>query len=425
MRRIAKRFFQATAGRMLLIVLAFFCSDLGAHFNLNVNLRIIHILRDGNEAVVMIRLPMPYLVADKLGPVRSDGMAEPAPFTQNVLEEGELMHYLDVESFIENPLALGQLVADGHSLSINAVPGTVKVNAVRAFPALNQSAFSTWDEAEQSFTGPAYDPSFVTGYVGDTIIDAQLSYVLASDDGLMELKSTLRPGLPEQEDTANLIVVTADGGTDVFRVRGLLDTPITVTQSALDASLSFIKSGVVHILEGLDHVLYVICLVLGATTVSLLFWRITGFTVGHSITLSLGFFGFVPKAQWFIALVELAIAASIILAAWFAIKQFNERFPMLLTGAMGLLHGLGFSFVLSEVLKIDSPNLWLSLLSFNIGVEFGQLLIVIVCGSILLLLYRVLPWNKRTLQIALAMPCIALASIWIGQRLTTLIEAIA
>jgi len=410
---------------LLLVVLVFFCDVASAHFNLNVNLRVIHILRDSNEAVVMIRLPMAYLVADKLGSVRSDGTAEPAPFTRNVLEDGELMHYLDVERFIENPLALGQIVADGHSLSIDAVPGTVKVTAVRAFPALKQSAFSTWDEAEQSFTGPAYDPAFESDYVGDTIIDARLRYELPSAAGLIELKSTLNPGLPEQNDTANLIVVTANGGSAVFRVRGLLDTPIAVIQSALDATLSFVKSGVVHILEGMDHVLYVICLVLGAATISLLFWRITGFTVGHSITLTLGFFGFIPKAQWFVAVVELAIAASIIFAAWLAIKQSTERFPMLLTGAIGLLHGLGFSFVLSEVLKVNSPNLWLSLLSFNIGVEIGQLLIVIVFGTVLLLLYRVLPRNKRSLQIAIAIPCIVIASIWAGQRLTTFIATIA
>ena len=74
----------------------------------------------------------------------------------------------------------------------------------------------------------------------------------------------------------------------VFRARGLLYEPVVVTRSVFDAVTTFIKEGVVHILDGLDHVLFVICLVLGAMRLKPLLFHVTGFTFGHTITLSLG-----------------------------------------------------------------------------------------------------------------------------------------
>ncbi len=408
---------------MLALLLA--CSAVWAHFNLNVNIRIIHVQRDADSATLMVRLPLAYLVADKLGPEKSDGSRTPAPYTRNVDEQGQLMHYLDAEALRQDAYGLARLVAEGHVLTIDGARATPEFVALRAFPALQQSAFATWQEAEASFEGPVYDSAFKETYAGDTVVDAKLIYALPSHGGRLSLRGALNPGIAEQDQTANLIVVTqVDGGSSVFRVRGLLDKPVELTSSSIGSLLSFVKSGVVHILEGVDHVLFVLCLVLGASTVPLLLWRITGFTVGHSITLALGFFGYVPAAAWFVPLVEAGIAASIIVAAWLALASVKERFPMAMTSAMGLLHGLGFSFVLTETLKMDAPNIWSSLLSFNLGVELGQLLIIIVCWPVLLLLYRKLPWGKKPVQLAVAIPCMAMASLWMGQRLTMFAAAL-
>jgi hydrogenase/urease accessory protein HupE len=160
-----------------------------------------------------------------------------------------------------------------------------------------------------------------------------------------------------------------------------LHEPVVVTRSLLDAVVTFIKEGVIHILEGLDHVLFVICLVLGAMRLKPLLWRVTGFTIGHSITLTLGFYGFVPSAAWFVPAVETGIALSIIYVAVVAVapglqQKKGEWIVVGVTGLIGLLHGLGFSFVLQHILQVTSPNIWQSLVAFNIGVEAGQLLIV-------------------------------------------------
>ncbi|HBF61474.1 MAG TPA: hypothetical protein DDW48_08660, partial [Methyloceanibacter sp.] len=142
-----------------------------------------------------------------------------------------------------------------------------------------------------------------------------------------------------------------------------------------------------------------------------------------------GFLGYVPTGAWFIPTVELGIALSIIYAAAVAIlteegHPARERTMFFVTFAIGMVHGLGFSFVLHEILKIDSPNLWQSLLSFNVGVEIGQLAIVLVAWPALLLLRRlnVTAWHYSRLALALA--CIVIAGYWTYERVPAVVDSL-
>ena len=179
-----------------------------------------------------------------------------------------------------------------------------------------------------------------------------------------------------------------------------------------------------HILAGLDHVLFVICLALGALGFGSLLWRVTGFTLGHSVTLALGFFGYVPSGAWFVPLIEAGIAVSIIYAAVIALTERHQAGSFVVATLIGLLHGLGFSFVLHEILRVQAPNVWQSLLAFNLGVELGQVAIIAAAWPLFRLLARVgqRPW--RLGRWAVALPCIALAGIWAGQRLVLFVQAI-
>ena len=87
-----------------------------------------------------------------------------------------------------------------------------------------------------------------------------------------------------------------------------------------------------------------------------------------------------------------------------------------ITAIIGLLHGFGFSFVLSEILSIDSVNLWESLLGFNIGVELGQILIGIIVFPILLLITKYYQKYSNYLKLTILLPCILIASIWATER---------
>jgi hypothetical protein len=258
-------------------------------------------------------------------------------------------------------------------------------------------------------------------YVGDAVVDIILRYRVGAPIYEYAVSSTLKPGLPGEEATANLILDYGPGGTQVFRARGLLAEPVAISRSVLSAVVTFIKEGVRHILGGLDHVLFVLCLVLGATQIRSLIWRVTGFTIGHTVTLTAGFFGVVPSGAWFVPTVETGIALSIIYAAAIAVlprsnQNGGERSLFAVTCAIGLLHGLGFSFVLQKILRIDSPDIWQSLLAFNVGVEIGQLSIIVIVWPLFRLVDHM---SRRAWQIgrwAVAAGCAAIAIFWTGQR---------
>ena len=394
----------------------------GAHFLLNLNVRILHVEHLTDGVRIYLRTPMPYLVAGRVGPVGEDGLPEPAPFTTNRLEEGRLVHYLDADVFRGDPRGLGRLAADGIQLEVDGERLAAEVEQVRAYPIGDQPPFATLDEAREAFAdGVVFPPRTGSVYVGDVVVDMVLRYRPGTPIYEYTVSSTLDPGLPEQEKTANLILDYSPGSVRVFRARGLLTDPIEISRSPWSAVLTFIGEGVRHILEGLDHVLFVLCLTLGATRLSSLVWRATGFTIGHSVTLIAGFFGLVPSGAGFIPTVEIGIALSIIYAAAVAVllrgtSKRTEIEMFCITTTIGLLHGFGFSFVLHELLRVDSPDIWQSLLAFNVGVEIGQLLIISVAWLAFRTIERVSDHAWRVSRWGIAGSCAAVAVFWTIQR---------
>ena len=207
---------------------------------------------------------------------------------------------------------------------------------------------------------------------------------------------------------------------------GLDCRPVTVNPSVWSAAATFVRAGTEHIVGGADHLLFVLCLALGATTLGGLAWRVTGFTLGHTVTLAAGFFGYVPRAAWFAPAVETAIAVSIVVAAAAALRRTSSRAPLLaLTAGIGLLHGLGFSFALRQMLQLDGPHLAVSLGAFNLGVEVGQIAFAAaVWLAMLWLATRASPWQPRVRALA-ACGCIAIATLWIVQRSQAILAAMS
>ena len=121
-------------------------------------------------------------------------------------------------------------------------------------------------------------------------------------------------------------------------------------------------------------------------------------------------------------LIEMGIALSIIYAAVIALTGQRTRVTLAVTSAIGLLHGLGFSFVLHEILRLDSPNLWQSLLSFNLGVEIGQIGIVVLVWPVFWLLMRAGDRPLRVGRYVIALPAAMVAAMWTEERLLALIS---
>ena len=392
------------------------------HFLLNLNVRILHVEHLADGLRIYLRTPMPYLVADRVGPVGADGLPEPAPYTTNRMEQGKLVHFVDPEQVRRDPAGLGAFAAQGLKITAGGKRLDASVEKLRLHPVGKQPDFATLDEARTTFTaGPVIPDIEDPLYVGDAVVDIVLRYRAGAPVYEYAVSSTLDPGLPGQDDTANLILDYGPGGTQIFRARGLLAEPVVISRSALSAVLTFIKEGVRHILEGLDHVLFVLCLVLGATRLRQLVSRVTGFTIGHSVTLTVGFFGFVPSGAWFVPAVETGIALSIIYAAVIAVRPrsqhgTSELTMFAVTCSIGMLHGLGFSFVLHKILQITSPDIWQSLLAFNVGVEIGQLFIVVLGWPLFRLTERLSNRAWRFGRLTVASGCAAMAVFWTGER---------
>jgi hydrogenase/urease accessory protein HupE len=153
--------------------------------------------------------------------------------------------------------------------------------------------------------------------------------------------------------------------------------------------LDFVRLGIAHILSGADHLLFLAALLIGSRSLRRLLLVVTAFTLAHSLSLALGVLGYVDLSP---VLVEPLIAASIVWVAlenlWLGAGSAWRRTA--LTFAFGLVHGLGFAEGLRE-LHLERAALVRALLGFNLGVEAGQVLIV-------LLLAPLLAWAARTRQ---------------------------
>ena len=176
--------------------------------------------------------------------------------------------------------------------------------------------------------------------------------------------------------------------------------------------------GVEHILGGIDHLLFVLCLLLIVKGKWLLVKTITAFTVAHSITLALATLGFVRVPQ---APVEAVIALSILFLAVELVKQqqgksdLAMRAPWIVAFIFGLLHGFGFAGALSEI-GLPQADIPLALLMFNVGVEAGQLLFIVAVLLAIQLWKHVLniepPWLPRATAYVIG----SVSAFWIISR---------
>jgi len=201
---------------------------------------------------------------------------------------------------------------------------------------------------------------------------------------------------------------------------------LPVPESAAAVALQYLELGVRHILEGYDHLLFLACLLMIARTPKRALLTVTGFTIGHAATItavSLGVGGLpVPPVEAAIALSIMFLAAEIVrpsrdTLAW--------RFPVAVSSAFGLLHGLGFAAALREI-GLPQTEVPLALLFFNVGIESGQLLFVAFCAGLVqaLRLLRRHVWlvggiGSARLEQSLAYMIGGLAAFWFVERVAS------
>ncbi len=404
------------------------CNQGNSHFNLDLNIRTIHVVHTQQGLDVFIRIPTAYFLAELAVGSLEEGNPIPAPFTYNRVEQDSLKHYLDLAKIRNAPVEFAAIATGGVRIETEGALLKPEIVNMRLHSALQQPPFATLEEAKISLSGDTPESVVEDVYVGETVTDLQLRYIHDRPVNSYRLSFSWNPGLELQDETANLLLDHFPGETRVFRFTGILNEPVDITNSAMAAFATFTVQGIIHIIKGWDHLLFVICLAIGAATLTGLLWRVTGFTVGHTITLIAGFWGYAPSVAWFIPAVELGIAISIIFVAVTAIGGAKTNSDSLSTFVMtlliGLLHGLGFSFVLHELLLPNGAHLWKSLLAFNVGVEIGQIAIVTAVWMVLLLIARFRSSLLNFARWAVVVPSIAIAAYWATERFQSVVTTL-
>jgi len=274
-------------------------------------------------------------------------------------------------------------IAQGIDIRENGVR-LVPVVAVGRLDLPSDRSFDEYDSAVAHAAEPVEPRTEI--YFDQGFFDAHLVYPIASPNSLFTIQTTLAPDLGE------LLKLTVrflplDGGSRAFLINGKSgEVPLNPTW--FQASRGFVVLGVGHILSGIDHLLFLLCLIIPFRRIRGLIPVITAFTLGHSVTLLGSAFNLAPSGAWFPPFVETAIAASILYMALENIAGANLNHRWIIAGLFGLVHGFGFSYALKDQLQFAGSHLLASLFSFNIGIELGQLAVLCVVVPVLGLLFR-------------------------------------
>ncbi len=249
----------------------------------------------------------------------------------------------------------------------------------------SDKSFASYEGALAHVTGVKL-PAATDVYWNQVMLDALFEYPVRSGQS----KFSIHPGFGR----LGLRVVTVlrflppDGVVRAFEFAGDPGL-VRLDPRWHQAALRFVGQGFLHILEGTDHLLFLFCLVIPFRRFRTLVPIVTSFTIAHSFTLIASAYNLGPDVLWFPPLIETLIAMSIVYMALENIAggtTLNRRW--MITFGFGLVHGFGFSFALRQSLQFAGSHLLTSLLSFNVGVELGQLLVLVLLIPILDVLFR-------------------------------------
>ena len=278
-------------------------------------------------------------------------------------------------------------------------------------------SFSSFDLALAHVTGPRL-PQETEFSVANGQLDVLLEYPIQSDRSRFSIHPSFRRlGV---EVLTVLRFITPDGAE---RALSLHNDPgvVHLDPRWTQAVWLFIVEGFFHILDGTDHLLFLFCLVIPFRKPRSLLIIVTSFTVAHSITLIASAYGVAPDVGWFPPLVETLIATSIVYMALENIVAPGLRRRWITTFGFGLVHGFGFSFALRESLQFAGSHLLTSLLAFNVGVELGQLLVLVVLLPALALLFTYVV-DERIGTIILSAFVAHTAWHWLTERWGVLVQ---
>ena len=321
----------------------------------------------GNQLTVLLRVPMEAL-SEVVFPLRGPGYLRISE-SEDAQEDAARVYITESMHFYEDGVELAEkeLVTTRVSLPSNRT-------------------FINYETAMENIMSPPLDDS-VNLFWRQGVLDILVTYPIQSESSQFSVSPEL--GTLSEETTTVLRFLVPNGAERVFNYVGNPGL-VELDPRWHQAALRFIEMGFLHILEGIDHLLFLFCLVIPLRSIRSLIPVITSFTIAHSITLISSAFGMAPDVLWFPPLIETLIALSILYMAFENIVGAKLEHRWVVTFGFGLIHGFGFSFLFSETLQFAGGHLFSSLLAFNVGVELGQLMVLLLVIPVLNLLFKYL-----------------------------------
>jgi len=388
-RGCARRLPRIVSSWLALLGVLLACAGAASAHDLPVNTMVNAFVRvhDG-EADIVARVPMDLLRGVPFPTVQGRyDLTQSGPFE-------ELARTLLADAFVlaENNVRLTPVRSEGRIVAVSD----------RSFDRFDHALAAVRDAGRTTAPVP-YDSGYLDVHfvypVKSTASRFEIQSQVAIDIGVLA-PLTVRFVRGDEEGRAMII----PGGAD----------PVDLDPAWYRAAGGFVVLGIEHILTGTDHLLFLLCLVVPVRRLRSIVPLITAFTVAHSVTLIASALGFAPRGPWFPPLVEAAIAASIVYTALENVVTTSIGRRELITCLFGLVHGFGFSNALGDSLQLAGQHLILSLLSFNVGIEIGQLAVLCVMLPLFALLRRWL--SPRRLVVVLSSVGGILGGVWLVER---------
>lgn len=278
-------------------------------------------------------------------------------------------------------------------------------------------AFTSYATATTHFAAPPLAAA-TRIFWRQAMLDVRLVYTLQAQPGAGDL--TLDAAFRQLGATtrAELLFIGPDSNEHTLAFDGDAQN-LALMPSGWRVAGDFLREGLVHILGGFDHLLFLLCLVLPLRQPWPLIKAVTAFTVAHSITLGAAALGLIPTPLWFASLVEATIALSIVFLALENILRPRVTHRWVTAFVFGLAHGFGFATALRDSLQFAQGQLLMALAGFNIGVELGQLLVLALLLPLTIALFRRVPSQRLTL-IVLSTLIAHTGWHWMTERIDTL-----
>jgi hypothetical protein len=321
---------------------------------------------DGNHLNLVVRVPLKTM-RDVEFPERAEGYLD-FDRVDTTLQEAATLWISDFIDVYEGTERLPKPRIVATRLSLESDP-----------------SFASYQQAIAHVTGPKLSNS-TTVFWNQLMLDVLFEYPIQSEQS----RFSIHPGLDRLASRVVIALRFLPPGGAVRAFEFLGDPGIVhLDPRWFQAAGQFVKLGFFHILDGTDHLLFLFCLVIPFRRFRALIPVVTAFTVAHSITLIASAYNLAPDALWFPPLIETLIAMSIVyMALENIVGGATVQRRWMITFGFGLVHGFGFSFALRQTMQFAGSHLLASLLSFNVGVELGQLLVLALMIPALELLFR-------------------------------------